>query len=290
MNMGNMSGCHVRISQVAPLLRQVGAKILAADDAACGPLDVHTALRWHSPLSTRPLVDEDGRNADFSSEIGLLCVGEDVFVELHDSQFSATLTNSASVALVADSSGLLCNSDMTNDEIRRANLITLIAKAGGVGKCADALGLSSSQVSQWKNGSPDSKTGKKRTIGDDSARKIEIAFGVPRGWLDQDHSKATSPHQAAEEPHVREFEALSQEEAVILADLRDLADYRRADYAAQIAAEAAKARFYQNRTTADEAGFDEAPPRRLREGLNTSRRIKVDGPARAARTKKVIGK
>jgi phage repressor protein C with HTH and peptisase S24 domain len=89
-------------------------------------------------------------------------------------------------------SQMLCNNNMaTNDEIRRANLSILISENGGSGKLADKLEKSNSQISQWKNASKHSSTGKERGMSDDSARFIEERCGKPRGWMDVPH-EATS--------------------------------------------------------------------------------------------------
>ena len=109
-------------------------------------------------------------------------------MQIHARKISASLTVSASAALIDVVSNPLSDSTMTNDEIRRDNLKILVSETGGVARLADRLGISSSQVSQWKNASPDSKTGKPRAMQDDSARKLEAACGKPRGWMDQQHS------------------------------------------------------------------------------------------------------
>lgn len=75
----------------------------------------------------------------------------------------------------------------TIDLIRRENLKTLIDREGSVRAFAEKFGKSDAQISQWKNASPDSKTGIPRTINHKSARDIEEIFQLPRGWMDQDH-------------------------------------------------------------------------------------------------------
>lgn len=75
---------------------------------------------------------------------------------------------------------------MTLDEIRRANLRTVISEIGGVAALATKIGASASQVSQWVHAAPDSKTGKPRGMSHDTCRRIEVAGGKPRGWMDTD--------------------------------------------------------------------------------------------------------
>jgi hypothetical protein len=69
-------------------------------------------------------------------------------------------------------------------DIRHANLMSLIKRAGGSGALAERLARSAAQVSQWANRSPDSSTGKPRNIGDRAARYIESTLQLPRGWMD----------------------------------------------------------------------------------------------------------
>lgn len=83
----------------------------------------------------------------------------------------------------------------TVDVIRRENLHILAKEAGGPGGLAEDLGKSKSQISQWLNASPDSKTGKPRTIGNASAREIEQKKNKPTGWMDVDHSPAPAAGQ-----------------------------------------------------------------------------------------------
>lgn len=87
----------------------------------------------------------------------------------------------------------------TVDVIRRENLHILAKEAGGPGGLADDLGKSKSQISQWLNASPDSKTGKPRTIGNASAREIEQKKNKPTGWMDVDHSPSPASGQAGGE-------------------------------------------------------------------------------------------
>ncbi len=61
----------------------------------------------------------------------------------------------------------------------------LVAESGGVTALAAAIKRSASQVSQWLNSSPDSRTQKPRTISNASARYIEQQSGLAFGWMDQ---------------------------------------------------------------------------------------------------------
>lgn len=83
------------------------------------------------------------------------------------------------------------------EEIRRENLLLLAKDAGGLQQLAVKLGKSYSQLSQWKNRSKDSKTGKPRTIVKETARAIEIKCGKPELWLDADHSEPSGERRVS---------------------------------------------------------------------------------------------
>ncbi|MBB5508119.1 S24 family peptidase [Paraburkholderia atlantica] len=75
----------------------------------------------------------------------------------------------------------------TNDEIRRDNLVLAISRAGKASALAEKAGVAAAYLSQIKNRSPESKTGKPKAMGDDVARKIERALGEAEGWMDVEH-------------------------------------------------------------------------------------------------------
>ncbi|MDR6381797.1 S24 family peptidase [Paraburkholderia caribensis] len=75
----------------------------------------------------------------------------------------------------------------TNDEIRRENLLLAIARAGKASALAEKAGVAAAYLSQIKNRTPESKTGKPKAMGDDVARKIERALGEAEGWMDVVH-------------------------------------------------------------------------------------------------------
>ena len=61
----------------------------------------------------------------------------------------------------------------------------LVNEIGSVNGLAARIGKSPTQVSQWMNGSIDSRSGKPRALSRQSARQIEDALGKPDGWMDQ---------------------------------------------------------------------------------------------------------
>lgn len=76
----------------------------------------------------------------------------------------------------------------TIEEIRRENLASLVAWAGGVVKLGVVIGKSQSQISQILKGSPDtkSKTAKPKEMGSKVARHIEVKCKKERGWMDHE--------------------------------------------------------------------------------------------------------
>lgn len=76
----------------------------------------------------------------------------------------------------------------TNDEIRRDNLLIAIKRMRTATALAEKAEVSAAYLSQIKNQTPESKTGKPKSMGDDVARKIEIALGEPEGWIDVEHN------------------------------------------------------------------------------------------------------
>lgn len=93
----------------------------------------------------------------------------------------------------------------TIEEIRWENLCYLIEKHGGVTRFADLVGSSQSQISQLKNRSPDSKTGKQKKLGSAQAREMEDKLGFDRGWMDHDHTDREYEHWLKIPKEVREY-------------------------------------------------------------------------------------
>lgn len=104
-------------------------------------------------------------------------------------------------------------------ELRRTNLATLVRSYGSQRALADVVGVAAAQISQWITAAPDAKTGRPRSISDESARAIEQSTGRPAGWMDHDHRTASPTHSAP---------ALTLESAlpVLLGRLPGLSSYR----------------------------------------------------------------
>lgn len=117
-------------------------------------------------------------------------------------KYSDSLNKSNSESHISNYSVLLFNAQMqTNDEVRRLNLERAIRKVGSAAKLAEAAKTSPAYLSQIKNRTPDSKSGTPKTMGDDMARRIETAIGMPIGWMDikhTDQSSADVAHGAGE--------------------------------------------------------------------------------------------
>lgn len=76
----------------------------------------------------------------------------------------------------------------TIDEIRRKNLEIAIGRVRTAAALAGLIGTAPAYLSQIKRSTPDSKSGTPKTMGDDVARRIEVAIGESVGWMDADHS------------------------------------------------------------------------------------------------------
>lgn len=118
-------------------------------------------------------------------------VGCKVLAEMHAAQFSDTLKlTQAPRALLNLAKRYAIAAVLTIDEIRRLNLTALITEAQTAAALSARSGISASLISQWKNGSPDSKTGKPRQISSDSCRRLESAMDKAPGWMDHHDWKA----------------------------------------------------------------------------------------------------
>ena len=84
----------------------------------------------------------------------------------------------------------------TIEETYRERLLMLSKEYGGQTGLSKRIDKSPAQISQWINGSADSKTGKARSMKSDTAREIEVALKLPRGWFDQPVESAhTTPKE-----------------------------------------------------------------------------------------------
>lgn len=139
--------------------------------------------------------------------------------------YSHRLNTMQAIRSLPNSSARLSNAGvayLTISEIRRANLLRLIASFGSQRALADAAEISPAQISQWVKAAPNSETGKPRVVSDDSARSLEVAADKPRGWMDHDHSEAADREPLAVAPgSITLADAL----AVVLARLPGLDAY-----------------------------------------------------------------
>lgn len=84
----------------------------------------------------------------------------------------------------------------TIEETYRERLLMLSKEYGGQTELSKRIDKSPAQISQWINGSADSKTGKARSMKSDTAREIEVSLNLPRGWFDQPvESENTTPQE-----------------------------------------------------------------------------------------------
>jgi hypothetical protein len=196
--------------------------------------------------------------------------------------FSDTLTSVNSDARIPFVSVSLLNSGMTIDDIRRNNLKALVVEAGGVGKLAARIPRDTSQVSQWLNASKDSKSGKRRNISTDSARKIEHAMGKPVGWMDAPNPTAQSvapmhevrdteaPSYGTPPSPGQRFDNLSTDEQRFVENLREIAadDEQYQELLDIVASRAAKIRAMKERWLS-QAGVTATPARHFADARKT---------------------
>ena len=119
---------------------------------------------------------------------------------------------------------------MTSDEIRLANLRTLIARSGGTPMaleqyCAKhGLTISRKYISQILSGFQGKRDRKPRTVGTDISRRLEQAFREAPGWMDNNHSDADATatpatfqvNDLAAKPYDCERHTLTDDEEVIV--------------------------------------------------------------------------
>lgn len=102
----------------------------------------------------------------------------------------------------------------TVTETRRNNLMLLIQRFGTAQALADKLGKAHTQISQLRNASAHSNTGRARVIGDDLAREIEQKLGMPRGWMDIPAGLHTEPAKSPGEFSARSASIASRLDAL----------------------------------------------------------------------------
>lgn len=100
---------------------------------------------------------------------------------------------------------------MDIDEIRRQNIRILEKEIGGITRLSEVMEMSYTQCLNYRNGVPDSKTGKIRGIRKDTARRFEVAGNKPIGWLDINHDENISPVIKADENILRITERCKNE-------------------------------------------------------------------------------
>lgn len=81
---------------------------------------------------------------------------------------------------------------MTRNAIRLANLKRLVAEYGTIAALAEVSGTSDKYLSQLLNEAP-LPSGKRRTIGNQTANKIEAGCKLPPGWMDTDQEATDIP-------------------------------------------------------------------------------------------------
>lgn len=113
----------------------------------------------------------------------------------------------------------------TIDEIRRLNLDRLADETGGNLALANLVGVTESQMTQWRKGSKNSGTGKARGMRLASCHRIEGATKKPRGWLDTFQDASSAATTATARPNATPPTTLAQALPVLLGRLAGLNDY-----------------------------------------------------------------
>jgi hypothetical protein len=117
---------------------------------------------------------------------------------------------------------LLDDAKMTREEIRRQNARELARAAGGQTEFGRMVDMEGPQVSQIIGKNPI------KNIGNSIAKRIEIAFSKPEGWLDQPHTMqlvgdepAIDPEAAPEPNQFSVSEVVSKVNAMVALNLID---------------------------------------------------------------------
>ena len=117
------------------------------------------------------------------------------------------------------------------DQIRRDNMLAIEREIGSATAAAERSGMSQAQWTNLRSGAADSKTGKRRGMRKETARRIEQSIGKPPGWLDAEHEYAPTGRQPNDQllrisektpPQYRLETPLSNDEREILALYRKL--------------------------------------------------------------------
>lgn len=93
----------------------------------------------------------------------------------------------------------------TIDEIRHENLLIAISRAGSIRKLEEKAEIGQGYLSQIKGRHQNTKSGKPRAVGDEAARKIELAIGEGIGWMDTDHGLDDGPPENEDERQLMHF-------------------------------------------------------------------------------------
>jgi hypothetical protein len=101
----------------------------------------------------------------------------------------------------------------TIEEIRIENLKILIKDFGGEGVIAEKIEKAPAQISQWKNASPDSKTGKPRGMSPEACRLIEEKCSKEIGWMDNQH---LSPETTDEDELLNSYRAANPKSKIAI--------------------------------------------------------------------------
>lgn len=100
---------------------------------------------------------------------------------------------------------------MDIDDIRRANIRFLEKAAGSTKIIAEKVDMTYAQYVNLRDGAIDPRSKKRRGMRKETAWRFEIAFGMPRGWLDTPHGATDNVlGQSPAAPYVHPNETIRQ--------------------------------------------------------------------------------
>lgn len=147
-------------------------------------------------------------------------------------------------------------------DIRLENLELLVKEAGTLDAVAEKADTTSVYLSQLRTRAIDIKTGHPREMGTRIARRLDDAYGKPRGWMDESHyteAGRTAPVEARQE--TLQMVALNSRELDAIVSLRALSHKQREGFISTLIQAAEDARQFAAEVIAREVSKAPAPER-----------------------------
>jgi len=279
-----------RSAQVAPI--NIAAQLLASDLPASGALDVRAVLRRNAS-SLDPLLnglvapdlkrlgspDDAAQNADRAKNGGLSVHAS------HPIQEKLALQLEIPAVTQADLVNTIACMESIHARIKRLRL----AKGMSMQALADAVGAKAWQtVQQWENEDAPKPTAPSRSRQPLVAAALGVTVEELMHGAQEGQQRGKREETAAREPEAKYGPAITNEELALLADLRELLQPRRDEYARMIKAEADVARAYMRMAIERKWGAP-VEDRRIEENFPTVAEIeRRQGERRALQNEKRI--